>query len=102
MPQYEVKLETLEQNAGVQFFPKLNRNTVQNLCTVEGCKLMDLRQFTVMYLSRRLKDKQTLNQLEKLWLEVKQKGVENEPEIKLLYEAKRNEILKANSEKINP
>lgn len=95
LQKYEVTLDSLKRDAGVEFVPKLNLKSVKSLCAVEGCKLMDAREFTIFYLSRRLSGSRKIYHLEKDWSEVKEKGLADEPSLKLIYENKLKELQEA-------
>ncbi len=98
LEEYQVPLEQLEARVGMTFVPKLNRSKTQNLCEVEGCKVMDKNQFDLFIIGRKLAYAQTKNKLDKAWKEIEKKNLHPDKYTTDLYNRKKLELQKKEAE----
>ena len=89
---YQVDVKELEWISGLIFTPKLDRTAVKNLCTVDGCKLMERDAFELYFIQRKLDSANTPDRLEKVWSELAEKNLKPTKEIKQFYEKKKKDF----------
>ena len=94
LEEYKIPLDDLEKKTGLIFLPKLDRTKTRDLCTVDGCQLIERAKFELYFIGRRLSSAETLEKLEKAWREIETKGLEPDDYAKNLYAKKKTEILK--------
>ena len=97
---YEVDITHLERVSGLALTPKLDRTKVKNLCSVDGCKLMEREAFELYFIGRKLESANTRERVEKVWAELDEKKLKPTQSLKDLYEKKVQEI-EINEEKVS-
>ena len=89
---YQIDIAHLERIAGLTLTPKLDRTKVKDLCSVDGCKLMDREAFELYFIGRKLESATTVERVQKVWAELDEKKLKPTKELKQLYEKKNLEI----------
>ena len=89
---YQVDIKELERISGLIFTPKLDRTAVKNLCSVDGCKLMEREAFELYFIQRKMDSANTPERLEKVWSELAEKKLKPTKEVRQLYEKKKKEF----------
>ena len=92
LKEYQVDIKELERISGLVFTPKLDRTKVKNLCTVDGCKLMEREAFELHFIWRKLDSANTPERLEKVWAELAEKNLKPTRDMKQFYEKKKIEF----------
>ena len=89
---FKVPLDSLERKVGVRFHSRLNRNSIEDLCTVEGCSLMNYREFQTFFINRGIKNARNINELERYWRQATKHNLASETEIQRIYNERINEL----------
>lgn len=77
LPEFQVSLQDLEKMSGLVFFPRLDRTRdVQNICSVDTCKLLGFQEFTLYLSTRKIDGARSVARLEKVLEALKSSGVE--------------------------
>ncbi|KAL7874706.1 hypothetical protein SRHO_G00056760 [Serrasalmus rhombeus] len=90
---YQVRLTELERISGLTFFPKVETQSLKNLCTVDSCELMDFKRFTLYITGRKVGGAKTLAKLDKIMVELKEAGITPDDYLVKLYLEKKQELL---------
>ena len=90
---YQIDITHLERVSGLTLTPKLDRTKVKDLCSVDGCKLMDREAFELYFIGRKLESANTAERVQKVWAELDEKKLKPTKELKQLYEKKNLEFL---------
>lgn len=89
---YEVDLAHLERISGLVLVPKLDRTKVNDLCKVDGCKLMEREAFELYFIGRKLESANTIERVEKVWAEVSDKKLRPSGTLLKFYQKKVQEL----------
>ena len=89
---FQVPLSTLERKVGLRFHSRLNRNSVRDLCSVEGCKLLRYRDFQAYFIHRAIKNAKNTKELERYWRQAKKYELACDEKIIMVYNTRRNEL----------
>ena len=87
-----MSLESVEEEAGLTFYPKLERNALSDLCKVDSCQLISMAEFELYFTGRKLESARTLHRAERVWKELEDKNIEPTPELTNMYNKKREEL----------
>lgn len=91
--EFQVGIEDLEKMSGLSFFPEVDKaKDARNLCEVDTCKLMGLKEFTLYITTRKLQGARTLERLGKIMSELREKGVEPDEYLLKVYQKKEEEL----------
>ena len=90
--EYKVPIEYIEEKSGLKLLGKLDRNTSQDLCTVDDCKLMDHDKFELYFIGRRMESAKTMEALNKAWKEIDKKKLTPDDFTKNIYVRRKQEI----------
>merc|ERR1719187_1908381 len=82
----------LENSLGLKLHADLDRNTVGDLCEVDGCEMQNYKEFQQFFWKRRLGSPWNIRNLEKDWKEANRKGIVT-PELEKVYRDKKIELL---------
>ncbi|XP_013380076.1 nuclease EXOG, mitochondrial [Lingula anatina] len=93
LQKFQVPLEDLERVAGVTFFDKLDKGQVQDLCSSDRCQLIPQKHFEMHFIGRRMENAKTVEELENIWNEMKNKKSKPTKDIKNLYEERKEELM---------
>ncbi|XP_071961428.1 nuclease EXOG, mitochondrial-like [Antedon mediterranea] len=91
---YQVSLDDLEKKSGLKFLPMLNLSKTKNLCSVVSCKLMGGKELELMFIRKKLESAYNLDELEKVWKEMKRKKISPEKAEYEIYERKKAELMR--------
>ena len=89
---FQVALEDLEKRIGVHIHPNLDRAATENLCRVDGCKLVSTEKLELIILDKKLKSSKSIEQLEKHWRQFQQKAIEPDEENLKTYIDRKTEL----------
>lgn len=90
---FQVSLHDLEKLSGLVFFPRLDRtNGIRNICSVDTCKLLGFREFTLYLSTRKVEGARSVPRLEKIMEHLKTAGVEPDDYFLKCYERKLQEL----------
>lgn len=89
---FKVPLSALERKVGLRFHSLLNRNSVKDLCSVEGCSLMRYRDFQAYFIHRGIKNARNVNELERYWRQANKYELASDYKIQQIYNTRRNEL----------
>ncbi|XP_007517277.1 nuclease EXOG, mitochondrial isoform X2 [Erinaceus europaeus] len=74
---FQVSLQDLEKMSGLVFFPHLDRTSeIRNICSVDTCKLLDFKEFTLYLSTRKVEGAHSVLRLETVMENLKKAGVE--------------------------
>ena len=73
---HQVSLDELEKLAGIEFFPRLSRRRVQDLCAGGGCKMISKKAADLWRLSRAVKYAKTVEELDKVFVDINKNKVQ--------------------------
>ncbi|KAB0337699.1 hypothetical protein FD754_025038, partial [Muntiacus muntjak] len=91
--EFQVSLQDLEQLSGLVFFPQLDRTSdVRDICSVDTCKLLDFREFTLYLSTRKLEGARSVVRLEKVMENIRNAGIEPDEYFMTRYEKKLEEL----------
>ncbi|KAB0378637.1 nuclease EXOG, mitochondrial [Muntiacus reevesi] len=91
--EFQVSLQDLEQLSGLVFFPQLDRTSdVRDICSVDTCKLLDFREFTLYLSTRKLEGARSVVRLEKVMENLRNAGIEPDEYFMTRYEKKLEEL----------
>lgn len=90
---FQVPLEKLEKDSGLVFFPNCDTSSALDLCDTDGCKLMSQEMMKMIVFGRKLRNSATLDDLESLWMELKDKGVKPDKFTVEIYEKRKAEVI---------
>ncbi|XP_055457555.1 nuclease EXOG, mitochondrial isoform X1 [Psammomys obesus] len=77
LPEFQVSLQDLEKMSGLVFFPHLDRTRdMENICSVDTCKLLGFKEFTLYLSTRKIDGARSVARLEKVLEALKSSGVE--------------------------
>uniref|UniRef100_T1IRM1 Endonuclease n=1 Tax=Strigamia maritima TaxID=126957 RepID=T1IRM1_STRMM len=93
LTEFQVPLKALEKETGIKFMKKLDRYKVQDLCQVDGCRLLGKTDFQKYFLSRKLENTSTLKRLEKVWKEIEQYGLKKDQNLSKIYKDKKQLLM---------
>ncbi|XP_027004615.2 nuclease EXOG, mitochondrial isoform X2 [Tachysurus fulvidraco] len=98
LKEFQVSLTELERMSGLTFFPQLDKSqSVQNLCLLDSCELMDFNRFTLYITGRKVKGVKSLAKLEKIMVELKEAGIAPDEYLTKVYFEKKQELLEKES-----
>ncbi|TSK16082.1 Nuclease EXOG, mitochondrial [Bagarius yarrelli] len=101
LKEYQVSLMELEKMSGLTFFPKLDiSQSVQDLCLLDTCKLMDFKRFTLYITGRKVNGVKSLAKLEKIMAELKEAGITPDEYLTRMYFKKKEELLEKESPQV--
>ena len=89
---FQVPLSYLESKVGLRFHSRLDRDSVNDLCSIDGCSLMRYRDFQAFFIHRGIKNARNKNELERYWRQAKRYDLSSEDEIKKVYESRYAEL----------
>ncbi|CAI9159350.1 unnamed protein product [Rangifer tarandus platyrhynchus] len=93
LSEFQVSLQDLEKLSGLVFFPQLDRASgVRNICSVDTCKLLDLREFTLYLSTRKVEGARSVVRLEKVMENLRDAGIEPDEYFMTRYEKKLEEL----------
>ncbi|KAJ8279555.1 hypothetical protein COCON_G00066210 [Conger conger] len=94
LTEFQVSLTDLERMSGLTFFPKVDRTRVplKNLCNLDSCKLLSLKDFNLYIATRKVGDARNVYKLDKAMSELKEAGITPDEYLLKLYAAKKNEL----------
>ncbi|XP_040820760.1 nuclease EXOG, mitochondrial isoform X2 [Ochotona curzoniae] len=93
LAEFQVSLQELERLSGLVFFPHLDRaGDIRNICSVDTCKLLDFREFTLYLNTRRVEGARSVPRLEKILEHLKNAGVEPDEYFLSRYKKKLEEL----------
>ena len=90
--EFQVPLVELERRAGVRFVPNLDSQHVPDLCQVDSCELMKKDKFELYFIGRRIEGANNIQQLQKAWNEISQKGLEPDDYLRKAYQQKLSQF----------
>ncbi|XP_069898538.1 nuclease EXOG, mitochondrial isoform X1 [Dipodomys merriami] len=91
---FQVSLRDLEALSGLVFFPRVDRTReIQDLCSVDSCKLMDFQAFTLYLSTRKVDSARSLPRLEKILENLKDAGIEPDAYFMSRYMKKLKELI---------
>lgn len=91
--EFQVSLQDLEKLSGLVFFPHLDRTSdIRNICSVDTCKLLDFKEFTLYLSTRKIEGARSVLQVEKIVENLKNAGVEPDSYFMSRYEKKLEEL----------
>lgn len=91
LPDFEVPINALTKESGVLFFSDKLISSAGNLCQVDGCKLLSKEFMDRIFLGSNLRRCKTLEELEKLWKDAKERGITDDKSL-AIYEEKKKEL----------
>ena len=89
---FQVSLERLEKDSGLIFFPSFDDSIALDLCDTDGCKLMSKEMMEMIQFGRRLRNSINLDDLESVWVEMKEKGAIPDKFTVEIYEKRKAEV----------
>uniref|UniRef100_A0A673U720 Nuclease EXOG, mitochondrial n=2 Tax=Suricata suricatta TaxID=37032 RepID=A0A673U720_SURSU len=93
LSEFQVSLQDLEKLSGLVFFPHVDRASgVSNICSVDTCRLLDFREFTLYLSTRKLEGARSVPRLEKVLEHLKNAGVEPDDYFMSRYQKKLEEL----------
>ncbi|KAM5232017.1 nuclease EXOG, mitochondrial isoform 1-T1 [Hipposideros larvatus] len=93
LSEFQVSLQDLEKLSGLVFFPHLDRTSdVRNICSVDTCKLLDFKEFTLYLSTRKIEGARSVLQVEKVMENLKNAGIEPDGYFMSRYEKKLEEL----------
>nr|KAF6420310.1 exo/endonuclease G [Molossus molossus] len=94
LSEFQVSLQDLEKLSGLVFFPHLDRtnNDIRNICSVDTCKLLDFREFTLYLSTRKIEGARSVPRLQKVMENLKNAGIEPDEYFLSRYEKKLEEL----------
>ena len=93
LSEFQVSLQELEKLSGLVFFPHLDRTRdIKNICSVDTCKLLDFREFTLYLSTRKIEGARSVRRLEKVMENLQNAGIEPDEEFMTRYEKKLEEL----------
>ncbi|KAL8164882.1 UNVERIFIED_CONTAM: hypothetical protein K2H54_012837 [Gekko kuhli] len=93
LPEFQVGIRELEKMSGLVFFPQVNKDKgVQNICEIDTCRLMSLEEFTLYITTRKVRSARTLERLEKIMSELREKGIKPDEYLLKVYKKKEEEL----------
>ncbi|XP_008051400.1 nuclease EXOG, mitochondrial [Carlito syrichta] len=93
LTEFQVSLQDLEKLSGLVFFPHLDRTCdIRNLCSLDTCKLLDFREFTLYLSTRKIEGARSVLRLEKVMENLKAAGIEPDDYFMSRYEKKLEEL----------
>uniref|UniRef100_A0A8C4QHZ8 Nuclease EXOG, mitochondrial n=1 Tax=Eptatretus burgeri TaxID=7764 RepID=A0A8C4QHZ8_EPTBU len=90
---FQVSLSELEYKTGISFFPKLRRGSWQDLCSVDGCQLMNFHDMECYIAERKLAATRSVHELDNIMQRLVEKGVEPHNGLLTKYKTKKEELL---------
>ncbi|XP_074168700.1 nuclease EXOG, mitochondrial isoform X1 [Rhinolophus sinicus] len=93
LSEFQVSLQDLEKLSGLVFFPHLDRTSdIRNICSVDTCKLLDFKEFTLYLSTRKIEGARSILRLEKVMENLKNAGIEPDGYFMSRYEKKLEEL----------
>ncbi|XP_045019847.1 nuclease EXOG, mitochondrial [Bubalus bubalis] len=93
LSEFQVSLQDLEKLSGLVFFPHLDRTSdIRNICSVDTCKLLDFREFTLYLSTRKVEGARSVVRLEKVMENLRNAGIEPDEYFVTRYEKKLEEL----------
>ncbi|XP_024612259.1 nuclease EXOG, mitochondrial [Neophocaena asiaeorientalis asiaeorientalis] len=93
LSEFQVSLQELEKLSGLVFFPHLDRTSdIKNICSVDTCKLLDFREFTLYLSTRKIEGARSVLRLEKVMENLQNAGIEPDEEFMTRYRKKLEEL----------
>lgn len=93
LSEFQVSLQDLEKLSGLVFFPQLERTSdVRNICSVDTCKLLDFREFTLYLSTRKVEGARSVVRLEKVMEHLRNAGIEPDEYFMTRYKKKLEEL----------
>ena len=89
---FQVPLKDLEREAGLIFFPKYDVSTAPDLCERDGCKLLSEEFMKLITFGRKLRNAGSLQELEKVWEELKESKLTVDKFSIEIYEKKKEQL----------
>ena len=89
---FQVSLETLEQQAGFVVFPHIQRQRLSDLCLTHGCNMLTKTMADMNILKKNLKRAKSMDDLEKIWKTVQEKDIQLDKNFMDKYWDKRKSI----------
>ncbi|XP_057561359.1 nuclease EXOG, mitochondrial isoform X2 [Hippopotamus amphibius kiboko] len=93
LSEFQVSLQDLEKLSGLVFFPHLDRTSdIRNICSVDTCKLLDFREFTLYLSTRKIEGARSVHRLEKVMENLRNAGIEPDEYFMTRYKKKLEEL----------
>nr|XP_024101031.1 nuclease EXOG, mitochondrial isoform X1 [Pongo abelii] len=93
LTEFQVSLQDLEKLSGLVFFPHLDRTSdIQNICSVDTCKLLNFQEFTLYLSTRKIEGARSVLRLEKIMENLKNAEIEPDDYFMSRYEKKLEEL----------
>ncbi|XP_032315093.1 nuclease EXOG, mitochondrial isoform X1 [Camelus ferus] len=93
LSEFQVSLQDLEKWSGLVFFPHLDRTSdIRNICSVDTCKLLDFREFTLYLSTRKIEGARSVLRLEKVMENLRNAGIDPDDYFMSRYEKKLEEL----------
>ncbi|KAB1264188.1 Nuclease EXOG; mitochondrial [Camelus dromedarius] len=93
LSEFQVSLQDLEKWSGLVFFPHLDRTSdIRNICSVDTCKLLDFREFTLYLSTRKIEGARSVLRLEKVMENLRNEGIDPDDYFMSRYEKKLEEL----------
>ena len=90
---FQVALDELERHSGLVFFPALDISRACDLCETDGCKLLSKERMDLIAFGRKLRSTSCVEDLEKVWQEMKEKSITPDNFTREIYEKRKTELL---------
>jgi len=91
-------METITKNSGITFFSEKLTSSAENLCKVDGCKLLSKEFMENITLSRKLRNSKSTEELENLWKNVISRGLAHDNFMSKIYNEKKAAFLQENTD----
>lgn len=91
---FQVTLRDLEKRVGFRFHTHLTEESVDDLCSIEGCSLMKYRDFQAYFIQRGLKGARNVSELDRYWRQATKYGFASDEGIKNDYNNRLHELTK--------
>ena len=89
---FQVKVQDLERRVGFRFHRHLAEESVNDLCSIEGCTLMKYREFQAYFIHRGLKGARNAGELERYWRQANKYGFASDANIQSAYKNRFDEL----------
>uniref|UniRef100_UPI00358E037D nuclease EXOG, mitochondrial-like isoform X2 n=1 Tax=Myxine glutinosa TaxID=7769 RepID=UPI00358E037D len=90
---FQVSLSELEYKTGISFFPKLRRGSWQDLCSVDGCHLMNFHEMECYIAGKKLAATRSVSELDSIMQRLVEKGVEPHNGLLTKYKTRKEELV---------
>ncbi|EDO41220.1 predicted protein, partial [Nematostella vectensis] len=94
LKEFQVSIEKLSKDSGLVFFPQFPQGKAEDLCEVDGCKLMSQGFMEKIIFCRKLHNSLSLEQLDEIWSAAKESGIAIDKYALETYEKRKMELEK--------